>query len=1124
MTRLRHVRWPTVAVATLLLGAGLSGPAQAQNAVITGTVTATTGQPLPNANVFITEMSISVATNAQGAYTITIPAARVAGQAATLRVRIFGYTPGARPIRIEAGPQRADFALRQDVNRLAAVVVTGVTGATETRKVGFAVAQVTAAEMPVPASNPLQQLQGKVPGANIVSATGRPGASPSIILRGPKSINASGRNQGPLIVVDGVVIEGTLADLNPQDIESVEVIRGAAGSSLYGSRAGSGVISITTKSGRNGEEGTRFNVRSEYGMSDIERQFPLAERHAFLMDETKTRFCAQPFGSTTPTTFTPYCGLTVDVLEEALRINENSGEQVLPPVTFLNDAGISRAPPKGLLRGLFQVDRWPRMFDPVAQMVTAGKFVSNTIDMSGRSSATSYFVSGSQFWQEGAIRYLSGFRRNSVRVNVDQNIGSDWTVSARTYYARSTSDGGNQENQGRGFFSLTRTPVGVDILRTDKFGRLLVRSNPFNQGDQNYNPAYSFQNERRNDQADRFIGNVSARYTPLKWLDFDGNVAYDRRNRSLFFLRDRGYRSSGTVNPSITQGRTDRASGYEQSYNGNLNATVRRTWAGVATRITAGYDYSQADVLGDTLKGEALAVPGLTSADAATASFVIGSTESSTRLIGMRAGAAAEYRDRYILDGVVRRDGSSLFGSANRWANYGRVSAAYRPSQEEWWILPQLNELKLRASYGSAGGRPSFAAQYETFTIGQGGVLSPLTLGNKNLRPETTYETELGIDAEAFNRFGLQATWAHGITKDQILPVPAPAASGFQTQWRNAGTLENKTWELSINIPLLQRRNLNWSTRLNYDRTRTKITRLDVPPFFGGTTLQATEQIFRFATGERYANFYGRKFLTSCGELPGAFPAQCGPGQAFQANNEGYIVWVGQGNTPGDGITKNLWSSVLPSAQAPWGVASSWGMPMILRDSTGTGRQVPLGNALPDYRIGVSQTLNWRRLFLYGQLDGAFGQYVWNQGRHWSLGDFMDREQDQDGATIETAKPIGYYWRAPAPDNGAGVGGFYDFLGVNNRTLEKSSYAKVREVTLAYNVGPVRGTGDWTVSVIGRNLYTFTDYTGFDPEVGITNINNNNANNIAGSGAINATDTFQFPNTRTFTVSLSTRF
>jgi hypothetical protein len=121
---------------------------------------------------------------------------------------------------------------------------------------------------------------------------------------------------------------------------------------------------------------------------------------------------------------------------------------------------------------------------------------------------------------------------------------------------------------------------------------------------------------------------------------------------------------------------------------------------------------------------------------------------------------------------------------------------------------------------------------------------------------------------------------------------------------------------------------------------------------------------------------------------------------------------------------------------------------------------------------------------------------------------------------VEDAKPVGYYWRAPAPDNASGVGGFYDLLQPNSRTVEKASYAKIREVSLSYNVGPVRGTGDWTVSLIGRNLRTFTNYSGFDPEVGITNA----TTNITGSSAIAAVDAFQFPNLRTFTFALSTRF
>ena len=150
-------------------------------------------------------------------------------------------------------------------------------------------------------------------------------------------------------------------------------------------------------------------------------------------------------------------------------------------------------------------------------------------------------------------------------------------------------------------------------------------------------------------------------------------------------------------------------------------------------------------------------------------------------------------------------------------------------------------------------------------------------------------------------------------------------------------------------------------------------------------------------------------------------------------------------------------------------------------------------------------------------MDASVGQSVWNEGRHWALGDFMDREEDQDGKTLATAKPLGYYWRTQ--DAGVGVGGFYDALGPNSRTVETASYAKIREINASYNVGAVRGVGDWTISLIGRNLHTFTSYTGFDPEVGLTNVTNS-----SGSSALAAVDAFNFPNTRSFTLALGTRF
>jgi hypothetical protein len=166
----------------------------------------------------------------------------------------------------------------------------------------------------------------------------------------------------------------------------------------------------------------------------------------------------------------------------------------------------------------------------------------------------------------------------------------------------------------------------------------------------------------------------------------------------------------------------------------------------------------------------------------------------------------------------------------------------------------------------------------------------------------------------------------------------------------------------------------------------------------------------------------------------------------------------------------------------------------------------------------VSQNFNYKKFSLYGLVDASVGQSVWNEGRHWALGDFMTAEEDQTGKNLGTAKPLGYYWRTQ--DAGVGIGGFYDALGPNSRTVEKASYAKIREVNASYNVGSVRGVGDWTVSLIGRNLHTFTSYTGFDPEVGLSSV----TGNVAGSSALAAVDAFNFPNIRTFTLSLGTRF
>jgi len=173
-------------------------------------------------------------------------------------------------------------------------------------------------------------------------------------------------------------------------------------------------------------------------------------------------------------------------------------------------------------------------------------------------------------------------------------------------------------------------------------------------------------------------------------------------------------------------------------------------------------------------------------------------------------------------------------------------------------------------------------------------VLAIGTQGNPNLKPEVSKEVELSTDVEVLNKYGLTVTYANSTTKNQILPTPASVSTGFPSQWQNAGSLQNKTWEGTLTLPFIQHNDYSWTTRFTYSSNRAVVTKLNVPPFFIGTDLQGTGSLFRIEEGGRYGTFYGRQFATSCAQLPATFQSQCGTStSAFQKNDEGYLVATG---------------------------------------------------------------------------------------------------------------------------------------------------------------------------------------------------------------------------------------
>src|SRR5581483_10321816 len=218
----------------------------------------------------------------------------------------------------------------------------------------------------------------------------------------------------------------------------VEVVKGAAASTLYGSRAANGVIQITTKTGKRGTEGVRITTRLESGASDIEGAYKPALTNFLTMDPTHTRFCVKS-GATSVSLAAPGvqdCMQTLDIYAEAQRVNEQSGTTIISPTKFLNDGGISLAPQKINLRGLFQVNLWPTTYDVVRQAMTHGPYTNLTADMQGKFGTSNFFTSLSDLRQRGSVVFVDGYHRNNLRVNVENTIGNDWTLSARSYYAR----------------------------------------------------------------------------------------------------------------------------------------------------------------------------------------------------------------------------------------------------------------------------------------------------------------------------------------------------------------------------------------------------------------------------------------------------------------------------------------------------------------------------------------------------------------------------------------------------------------------------------------------------------------------------------------------------------------
>lgn len=982
---------------------------------ITGVVTdASSNAPVPGANVVVVGTSIGASTGADGRYVIP----SVMPGVITLEVRRIGFgMQRVENVRVTAGATTtADVVINAAPLRLESVVISGTVDPTSGVRAPVTVAKLSAEDLPVPpATSAAGAIQGKVAGARIQRAGG-PGAGVYVQLRSPTS---QFKSTAPMYVVDGVILGSTVptttSDIEIGNIESIEVIKGAAAASLYGSRAANGVISITTKRGQQLAQGqTQISVRTEYGFNQFARMPGKRTHHQYRVNEQGQYVNAQGV-----------------VVPRANRV-----------VSQFGIAENAYADP---------------IYDHARQFLQAGDFNTINLSVAQNTAATNWTAGYNRYREGGVIDGSDGYLRQNFTLGLDHRLGEKIQVTANAYHSRAESD-----PSAVTWSTLYAIDPDVDLLAPSGLPGVPFKIRPDDNTTQ-LNPLYAqFYADDITTRA-RTLLSTRLSYTPVGWLRLTGNLSYDRADVTQTNYTPRGLMGTDGQTPST--GYLYKTADQINAINGDVGATVINGFGDLTSRVTVQALAERETNPWFAATGRDFSVTGIKDLDVAT-NRTVSSSFTDRRALSYMGSWALDYQGKYIGDFVARRDGSSLFGPENRWNMFYRGSGAYRMAEESWWPFEAINEFKVRYSLGQGGTRPDFADQYENVGVTAGGGITRQALGNAALRAEKATEQEWAIDAIIKNRYSVSLSYAHQKTTDNIISVPVPALSGFNSQERNVGSIQGNTLEATIQAQVIQRPGFQWEVNLVADRTRSK--RLD----FNRSCY--SDGILWHCAGSNLGDMWGYSFVRGTSQLPaGTNPA------AFQVNDDGYVVAVGEGNTWRDGVAKGLWGTTVSVN----GTNYPWGMPIVQRDAAGQQLFGRIGDMNPDVNFGFGNTVRWKGVQLYALFTGQVGGDMYNLAKRTRYNNGDDIDVDQSKKAVEHRKPVTYY---SSTANGLSGPGSYV-----SAFVEDATYLKLSEVQLRYTLpqSAMRYVGRLGVSrmafeVNGRNLLTFTGYSGTDPEKG----------------------------------------
>ena len=898
-----------------------------------------------------------------------------------------------------------NIVLTEQYSKLDEVVVTGTSAGTTKRQLGSYISSVNAEDLSKGATgNVLAALQGKTAGAQIIQNSGDPAGGMSVRLRGISSVLSSSE---PLYIVDGVIInnatnrvtntssnydggnfvgsigQNRMVDINPADIERIEVLNGAAAAATYGSRANAGVIQIFTKRGKSGAAKVSFSTT--YMNSNLRKKLDV--------NNSPVKFGGPTDGPG---------ALTQDILTPAATNTTSVTRYDYQDYIFRNASG-----------------------------------TDNTVSVSGGNDKTKYYFGGSYFYNQGIIQNTD-FQRFSFRSNIDQVINKWLSMNLGLNYTNSSA---NEKPDGQSFFSPTNSVTIIgnfhDIWTRDANGNIKA------VGERGrVNPVSVIEDIKQRQTTNRLIGSFGMKMKAAKGLTFDYLMGIDNYaqngttyippfayNASPGFFgggptldpTQNGYSSVGTNN--FFQINHDLTGNYTVDITKDFNST---------TQVGFSQQYEKSNYA--LIQGRGFA-PFIETVNGASTPLPGVDDRSEISISGVYIQQNFKLKNQFFLTGAVRRDASSVFGANQRNQIYSKASASYVISSTEFWnelaIAKAFDLVKIRLAYGESGNLTGIGAysRFNTYSsnsfLGRSALNSSSTLANENVKPERQSEIEYGLDLGMLNnRIGLTVNVYNKKVTDLLINRQLAPTNGFASLLDNFGALENRGYEVMLTLVPVQNKDLKWEMTTIYNRNRNKATKigqaLTLFSTNSGTPIGIVE-------GQPIGIFYGTYFAR---------------------NADGTFI-VNAANIP----------------QTARGTQTSVLNPTENLNNAGSVLRRVIGDPNPDYTASLVNEVSYKKWNFRAQLDAVQGVDVFNA-------DFRTRQGVGSGKVAEQEQrgilPRGY------------INGIY---AIEEWRVDDGSFVKLRELSVSYNVGKLKFINNLSINFSGRNLISWDNYNGYDPEV-----------------------------------------